>query len=68
MARCDNCGKPTDADPNFRGEVLCSDDCQSEYGLTDLLSLMTAPTSKVPKGTKIRCFDPKTGNTITVEA
>lgn len=40
---CDNCRQPTEATPNLNGEVLCSDQCQNEYGITNLLSLMRYP-------------------------
>lgn len=68
MSQCDNCRQPTSAPANLEGEVLCSDQCQQEYGITSLLSLMFAPLPEVPKGTKVSCFDPTTGRTEIVEA
>lgn len=43
MRRCDQCQEPTDAQENLEGEILCSDECQREYGITSLLALMNYP-------------------------
>lgn len=67
MGNCDNCGKETDARMNLEGEVLCSENCQLEYGFTSLFSLMTHRLPDVPKGTKIMCFNPVTGRHEIVE-
>lgn len=40
VRRCDNCQELTEVEPNLEDEVLCSDVCQHEYGITSLLSLM----------------------------